>query len=413
MDLRPGLDSGALVDTQERQRMAEWQNWSGRLRAQPARVAAPSDESELIALIKHAQAAESSIGVMGRSHSHSPLVPTDGILLDASGLCGVLEVDAEAGWARIQAATPISELGRPLRDSGVALMNQGDIDRQTLAGAVATGTHGTGVQLQNLSASLLKARLILADGSAVVCSQDEEPDLFEVARLGLGAVGIMTELTVRVRPAYRLQETLWLEDLDSVLERIDELVQNHRHFEFFWMPGSRRAACKTLVETEEEAVYPLAEEGKRRAWSYEVLANERNDRHSEMEYSVREEDGPACLRELREMLAHDFPDLAWPIEYRTLKEDDLWISSARGRPTVTLSVHQGVDQPDEPLFRASEAIFRKYDGRPHWGKAHFMTGRDFARIHPRWQDWWRIRDQYDPRELFLNSHLRRLRPDAD
>ncbi|MEE3326071.1 MAG: D-arabinono-1,4-lactone oxidase [Myxococcota bacterium] len=393
--------------------MAEWQNWSGRLRAHPAQIVSPADEAELIRSVERAHVADSPIGIMGRSHSHSPLVPTDGLLLDLSGFSGVIEVDAKAGWACMRAGTPLSELGLPLRESGAALMNQGDIDRQTLAGSLATGTHGTGHTLQNLSASLLRARLILADGSAVECSATEEPDLFEVARLGLGAVGVMTELTLRVRKAYRLQEKLWLEDLDSVLERVDDLVRDHRHFEFFWMPGSARAACKTLTETEEEPVYPLAEEGKRRAWSYEVLANERNDHHSEMEYSVAEENGPACIRALREMLSREFPDLAWPLEYRTVREDDIWISSARGRPTVTISVHQGVDHPDEPLFRASEAIFRHYDGRPHWGKVHFMKGRDFARIHPRWQDWWRIRDQYDPKQLFLNSHLRELRSHAD
>ena len=393
--------------------MAEWQNWSGRLRAQPARIFSPTNEAALIQAVEHAHETASPIGMMGASHSHSPLVPTDGVLMDLKDFSEVLEVHLQEGWARIQAGARISALGLPLRKSGAALLNQGDIDRQTLGGAVATGTHGTGTTLQNLSASVLKARLILADGSAVECSADQEPELFEVVRLGLGAVGIVTELTLQIRPAYRLQERLWLEELDTVLERIDELTQDHRHFEFFWMPGSGRAACKTLVETDEEPIYPLAEEGKRRAWSYEVLANERNDRHSEMEYSVPEEHGPACLQEIRKMLGRDFPDLAWPVEYRTLREDDLWISSARGRPTVTLSVHQGVDQPDEALFRACETIFRQYDGRPHWGKAHFMTGRDFARIHPRWQDWWRIRDQYDPDQLFLNPHLHELRPDAD
>ena len=393
--------------------MAEWENWSGRLRARPERIFAPSNEAELIQAVQSAHRAGSTVGIMGRSHSHSPLVPTDGTLIDLKDFSEVLEVDVEAGWARIQAGAPISTLGVPLREAGAALLNQGDIDRQTLGGAVATGTHGTGTTLQNLSASVLHAKLILADGSVAECSAHQNPELFEVARLGLGAVGLITELTIRIRPAYRLQEKLWLEELDSVLERIDELTAEHRHFEFFWMPGSSRAACKTLIETDEEPVYPLAQEGKRRAWSYEVLANERTDRHSEMEYSVPEESGPACLREIRERLKQDFPDLAWPIEYRTLRQDDLWISSARDRATVTLSVHQGVDQPDEALFRACETIFRQYEGRPHWGKAHFMKGHDFAGIHPRWQDWWRIRDQYDPDQLFLNAHLRELRPDAD
>ena len=308
--------------------MAEWQNWSGRLRAHPEQMVVPRNEEELMQILAQAHATDSPIGVMGASHSHSPLVPTDGILLDLSRFSGVLAVDADSGRARLRAGTRISDLGVPLRDAGVALMNQGDIDRQSIGGAVATGTHGTGRTLQNLSASLLEARLILADGQVVDCSPEKEPELFEVVRLGLGAVGITTEITLRVRPAYRLQEKLWLEDLDAVLQRVEELAQDHRHFEFFWMPGSERAACKTLIETEADPVYPLAKEGKRTAWSYEVLANERNERHSEMEYSLPKENGPACLRELRDMLARDFPDLAWPIEYRSVKEDDIWISSA-------------------------------------------------------------------------------------
>ena len=393
--------------------MAEWQNWSGRLRAHPAQMVLPRDEEELIRILAQAHATDSPIGVMGTSHSHSPLVPTDGVLIDLSCFSGVLAVDADSGRARLRAGTRISDLGVPLREAGVALLNQGDIDRQSIAGAVATGTHGTGRTLQNLSASLLEARLVLADGQIVDCSPEKEPELFEVVRLGLGAVGITTEITLRVRPAYRLQEKLWLEDLEAVLERIEELARSHRHFEFFWMPGSKRAACKTLTETEAEPLYPLAEEGKRRAWSYEVLANERDERHSEMEYSLPEENGPACLRELRDMLARDFPDLAWPIEYRSVREDDIWLSAARGRPTVTLSVHQGVDHADEPVFRASEQIFRRYDGRPHWGKVHFLNSEDFSQIHPRWSDWWQIRDHFDPKQLLLNSHLHELRPDAD
>jgi FAD/FMN-containing dehydrogenase len=349
--------------------------------------------------------------VVGAAHSHSPLVPTEGALFDLAGLRGVVAVDREAGTARVRAGTRIADLGVPLRAEGVALLNQGDIDRQAIAGAVATGTHGTGRALRNLSAGVLAARIVLADGTRVECSAEAEPDLFQAARLNLGALGVVTELTLAVRPAYRLQEKLWLEELDAVLERIDELAAATRHFEFFWMPGSDRAACKSLAETDAAPVYPLAEEGKRRAWSDEVLANERTDKHSEMEYTVPREDGPACFRALREMLARDFPDLAWPLEYRTLAADDVWLSTAYGRAGATLSVHQGVDQPDEPLFRACEAIFEAFAGRPHWGKVHSRSGSELAGLHARWSEWWRVRDAWDPDARFLNPHLDALRPE--
>ena len=390
--------------------MVEWSNWSGKIRAQPARIDSPVDEEGLVHCVLQASREHGHARVVGATHSHAPLVPTHGVLIDPSQLSGVLEVNREESWARVQAGTRISDLGTPLRDAGVALMNQGDIDRQAVAGAIATGTHGTGRSLRNFSASLLAARLVLADGRLLECSPQHEPELFEVVRLSLGAVGVLTELTLQVRPAYRLRERLWLEDLDTVLDRIDELCDATRHFEFFWMPGAKRAACKSLAETEAEPVYPLGQEGRRLAWSYEVLANDRPEKHSEMEYSLPEEYGPDCLRELRDMLATDFPDLAWPLEYRTVAEDDIWLSSARNRATVTLSVHQGVEQPDEPLFRACETVFRRYRGRPHWGKVHYQTGEDLAELHPGWADWWRVRDRWDPQGLFLNPHLEALRP---
>ena len=390
--------------------MAQWSNWSGRLQAEPAVITVPRHEADVVDAVRGAARSGQGMRVVGAAHSHSPLVPTEGVLLDLARLQGVVDADVETGSARLAAGTRIADLGAPLRERGLALLNQGDIDRQSIAGAIATGTHGTGRELRNLSAGLLAARIVLADAEIIECSADAEPELFQAARLNLGGLGVVTELNVAVRPAYRLQEKLWLEDTDAVLDRIDELVAATRHFEFFWMPGSERAACKSLEETLEEPIYPLGEEGKRRAWSDEVLANDRPDKHSEMEYSVPLESGPACFRALREMLSRDFPDLAWPLEYRTLEEDDVWLSTAYRRATATLSVHQGIDQPDEPLFRACEAIFRGFAGRPHWGKVHYRSGDELAALYPRWNEWWRVRDAWDPDERFLNRHLRALRP---
>jgi FAD/FMN-containing dehydrogenase len=332
------------------------------------------------------------------------------VILDLAGLDGVAEIDRERGEARVRAGTRIATLGRPLREGGVALHNQGDIDRQAIAGALATGTHGTGVALQNLSASLRGVRVVLASGDIVDCDADREPELFEVCRLSLGAVGIATELRLAVRPAYRLEERMWLEDLDLVLDDLDRLVHATRHFEFFWKPGSRRAACKSLRETDEPARYPLGQEGERLAWSDEVLANDRPDKHTEMEYSLPTESGARCFRALRECIATRFPDLSWPLEYRRIAPDDVWLSTAFERATVTISVHQGVDLADEPVFRACEEIFRSFDGRPHWGKTSYLDGGELAKCHTRWADWWRIRDRYDPDGLFLNDHLTSLRP---
>ena len=349
------------------------------------------------------------IRVVGAAHSHSPLVTTDDLLLDPLELDGLVVADRVSREVRVRAGTRISALGAPLREAGVALHNQGDIDRQAIAGAVATGTHGTGITLRNLSSAVRGARLVLADGSVVECDAEAEPELHQVARLSLGAVGVVTELRLSVRDSYKLEEHMWLEELDCVLERLEELTTATRHFEFFWMPGHERAACKSLAETEEEPRYPLGAEGSRLAWSYDVLANERLEKHTEMEYSVPAEHGPDCLRTLRELVRRDFPELAWPLEYRTLAADDVWLSSAYERPTVTISVHQGADRDDAALFRACEAVFQSYEGRPHWGKVHFLSGEELAAIHPRWQDWWRVRDRYDPEGRFINPYLEQLR----
>jgi len=387
-----------------------WTNWSGRIEAEPKRIENPRHENDLSTLLARPDLSGLKIRVAGTGHSHSALVPSNDIIVDLNPLNGVVEIDANRRWARILAGSPISGLGRPLREAGVALLNQGDIDRQTISGATATGTHGTGRRLQNLSAAVQGMRIVLHDGQIVECDAQREPELFEASRLHLGAFGIVTEITLGVRPAYRLHEKLWLESIEDVLDRIETLTQATRHFEFFWMPGSSRAACKSLEETQRPAVYPLAAEGNRLAWSDEVLANDRPERHTEMEYSVPIEQGPECFRALRRLIRESFPRLHWPLEYRTLAADNVWLSTAYDQPCATISVHQGIDSEDEPLFRACEEVFREYGGRPHWGKVHFQNGEELAAVHPRWADWWRVRDLWDPDGRFLNDHLAAWRP---
>jgi FAD/FMN-containing dehydrogenase len=383
----------------------EWTNWSGRLKSHPAKLEKPEDEEAAIGAVRAAHAKGHRMRCVGAAHSHAPLVVTDETLLDLSKLSGVVDLDSARCEAVVWAGTRIADLGSPLHDAGLALHNQGDIDRQTIAGAIATGTHGTGSHLKNLSSAVLGARVILADGTVVDCDGDHDPELLDICRLSLGAVGVLSQVRLSVRDAYHLEEKMWLEDLDEILDRIDALAAGTRHFEFFWMPGKRKAACKSLTETPSPPRYPLGAEGTRLARSYEVLANDRPDKHTEMEYSLPREAGPDCVRALREMIAQDFPDLSWPVEYRTLAQDDVWLSTAYERPTATISVHQGIEFEDGPLFRASEEIFLFFGGRPHWGKAHFLRGDQLAECHPRWEEWWRVRDHYDPDDRFLNPYL--------
>jgi FAD/FMN-containing dehydrogenase len=337
-------------------------------------------------------------------------VPTDDVIVDVSGLSGVIGVDTEAGSARVWAGTTINALGRPLHDAGVALANQGDIDRQAIAGAVATGTHGTGRTLRNLSSSVRGLTMVTATGDVVTCSASERPELFEAARLGLGAFGVVTELDLAVRPAFKLAERGWRAPYDELRPEVDEHTRRHRHVEFFWYPARDMAIVKAIDETDAQPEYPLADEGGRIGWNYEVLPNHRPNLHTEMEMAVPIDRSLDCLDELRDMLRARFPDLMWPIEYRTLAADDIWLSQAYQRDVATISVHQGVDTSDLPLFEACEAVFRRYDARPHWGKVHFFSADDLAAAHPRWGDWWSRRDDADPHGVFLNDVLTSWRP---
>ncbi len=390
--------------------MAEWSNWSGRQTDTPARIVAPQTEADIIAAVTNAATDGLAVRAIGASHSHSRIAATNGIVVDLDTWQGVVSTNADALSATVKSGTRIYQLGEPLNAAGLALRNQGDIDRQSIAGATSTGTHGTGPTLQNLSSSVLGVRILLATGEVVECSPNSKPDLFELARHSLGSVGLITEMTIGLRPAYRLHETLWTEDPDSVFGRIDELTAATRHFEFFWMPQSDSCACKSLAETQADVDPMPAAKLERIGWSHDIISSTRNDLHTEMEYSVPAEVGPECFNEVREMILRDFPELLWPLEYRNIAADDLWISAASRRETVTISAHQDITLDDHPLFEACETIFRRYDGRPHWGKQHYQTGAELVALYPRYRDWWALRDTYDPNGVFVTEYLASLRP---
>ena len=291
------------------------------------------------------------------------------------------------------------------------MINQGDIDEQSIAGATATGTHGTGVTLGNLSNAVLAMELATADGELTQLSPSQNPDLFQAARLHLGAFGIVTRLKLALMPATVLKEHLWEEPLSAVLSKATELIDANRHFEFFWYPGNDVARAKTINATDEPAVYPLGREGERTAWSFEVLPNYRPAPHTEMEYSVPLEGAVDCMREIAQLLQTKHPDVVWPVEFRTLAADNVWLSTAYERTTATISVHQDVAFDETDYYKDCEAIFLAYGGRPHWGKVHYLDARALESAHPRYVDWWQQRDAIDPGGVFLNDYLAGLRPE--
>lgn len=392
--------------------MPTWNNWSGRLSAKPKKLHFVRSEEDAAAYALQAQQTGQTIRVAGSGHSHANLIPNNTMILDCSGLNGIVSTNVEQRTATVRAGTPIYAMGLPLLEAGLALHNQGDIDRQSIAGAVATGTHGTGPNLSNLSARVIGAQLACASGELLEVTEQSNPNLWQATRLNLGALGIVTQLTLQLREAFRLQERSWQLDADALTEAIEEYPSKSRHFEFFYYPQKQQAEAKSLSETDAPAQYPLGAEGERCSWSHEVLPNYRPHLHTEMEYSVPAAVGAECFHEIRMLLQNDFPQVQWPVEVRTLAADDVWLSPAYQRETITISVHQDVKQDETEYYRACEAIFKSFGGRPHWGKVNYLTGADFATSYPQWHLWWDAQKAIDPNGVFLNPYLQALKPTA-
>jgi len=385
-----------------------WTNWSGTTHCRPHRFASPRSEAEIVEAVRAAAASGHSVRVAGSGHSHPPLVATEGLLLSLAGWSGIESHDTTAQQATVRAGTVLHDLGASLHPLGLAMENLGDVDVQALAGALGTGTHGTGRELGNLCTRVVELRLVDAEGETVSCSATERSDLFAAARLGLGALGVMTQATLQLLPAYRLHERVWREDVEPLMEELGELIVNHRHFEFFWLPSRDRAECKTLDPTQAAPDPAPGPPRERIDHSHRILPSVREDRFVEMEYSVPAERGPEAFLELRRLMQTRFDDVVWPVEYRSLARDDVWLSPAFGRPTVTLSVHQGAGLPFERFFREAELILRNHEGRPHWGKWHSLRAAELAPLYPRWDDFQAARRRADPAGRFLNPYLKEL-----
>jgi FAD/FMN-containing dehydrogenase len=385
-----------------------WQSWSGRIRCTPSALLAPAREEEIVAAVRDATRSARSLRVRGSGHSFTPLVATDGILVSLDAWCGVESSDASTCQATIRAGSKIAALGDALRDRGMALANQGDVDVQALAGALATGTHGTGVTLGSISSQITGLRLVTGGGETLVCDAEDDPDLLEAARVSLGALGVVSAARLQLMPAYRLHERVWKVDIAECLAGLDEHVRSHRHFEFFWYPHKDYAEMKTLDPTD-AAPDPLdARKGERIDWSHRIFPSQRDLRFNEMEYAVPAASGPACFAAVRERMRTRHADVLWPVEYRTVAADDGWLSPMHGRDSVAISIHQDAALPCDAFFADVEPVFREHGGRPHWGKIHNLGARELAPLYPMWERFLATRRRLDPNGVFLNDHLREL-----
>jgi FAD/FMN-containing dehydrogenase len=404
----------------------EWSNWSGSVACQPRQCLAPESEQEIIAIVRRAAVDSQTVRVTGTGHSFTPLCASDDVLLSLDRLAGIEAVDAAARRAWIRAGTKIHDLGGPLAQRGLALENQGDVDVQAIAGAISTGTHGTGPTLGSISTQVVGLRIVTAAGDILDCSAEADVEVFRAAQVSLGSLGVITAVRLRLLPLYRLHEQVSREPLGKCLDSLDQRIRANRHFEFFWYPADDVAFIKTLNPTDQPPTpramteRPDAQaapaddaglssaERERVDDSWRIFPTLRENRFNEMEYSLPAERGVGCFLEVRELMRRKHTGLAWPVEYRTVAADEILISPAEGRATVAISIHQGAALPYAAFFDDAEKIFRRHHGRPHWGKLHSLTCRELRDLYPLWERFQAVRTRLDPRGRFLNQHLRRL-----
>jgi L-gulonolactone oxidase len=429
-------------------RAAGWRNWAGDERCHPAAVERPSSIQELSASIERAASAGLRVRAVGAGHSFSDIALSDGLLLRTDRLAGVLDIDSSAGLVRVQAGITLRELSRRLAAHGLALENLGDIDAQSIAGAISTATHGTGARLRNLSSQVTELTLVLADGSTLVCSQERDPEVFRAARVGLGALGVIAEVTIRCVPAFTLRGVDAPAPLGDTLERFEELALGNDHFEFFVFPHADTALTRTNNRTEEpprprgrasayfndvlltnhafglacrlgrrfpsripqinRLLTRLAGRSERVDRSSEIFASPRLVRFTEMEYALPREHTPEAVRRVMATVERRGFAVPFPIEARTAAPDDAFLSTAAQRDSGFVAVHMYRGMIWEPYFRAVEAIMDELGGRPHWGKRHFQTAGTLRALYPDWDRFRAVRARLDPEGRFANAFTDRV-----
>ncbi|WP_258344726.1 D-arabinono-1,4-lactone oxidase [Saccharopolyspora gregorii] len=427
-----------------------WTNWARTVSRAPGGTARPRDVAEAAVLLRTAARGGRTVRPLGSGHSFTGVgAPDDGALaLDLAHWSGIERVDPP--HVTVRAGTPLHRLNRELGELGLALPNLGDIDRQTVAGAISTGTHGTGSALGGLATQVTGLELLLADGRTVHCSATEHPDLFAAARIGLGALGVLTSVTLRCVPAFHLIADERPEPLDEVLARFEQLAADNDHFEFYWFPHSSRTLVKRnnrlpagdtprplsrlrefveyeLVENrafgalchlgrlQPRLVHPLnrfcAATWSARHYSdhaHRVFVTKRRVRFLESEYAVPRAALPGVLGELRAAAARLADPVMFPVEVRVAAADDIWLSTAHRRPSAYVAVHQFTGMPHREWFEAFWSIADAAGGRPHWGKMHRLTADDLRERYPRFDDFRALRAELDPGGLFRNRYLDRV-----
>ncbi|GGU22157.1 D-arabinono-1,4-lactone oxidase [Streptomyces violascens] len=425
-----------------------WRNWAGNITARPAREVSPASAAELAEAVRRAAEDGLTVKAVGTGHSFTAAAATDGVLIRPDLLTGIREIDRAAMTVTVEAGTPLRRLNAALAREGLSLTNMGDIMEQTVAGATSTGTHGTGRDSASIAAQIKAVELVTADGSLLTCSEKENPEIFAAARIGLGALGVVTAITFAVEPVFLLTAREEPMPFDKVTGEFDALFAENEHFEFYWFPHTGN--CNT--KRNNRSVGPAAPPGKLSGWiedefmsnglfqvvcslgravpatipsiakvssralsartytdiPYKVFTSPRRVRFVEMEYALPREAVVGALREVKALVERSPLRISFPVEVRTAPADDIALSTASGRETAYIAVHMYKGTPYQTYFTAVERIMTAHAGRPHWGKVHTRDAAYFAEVYPRFAEFTALRDRLDPERRFGNAYLRRV-----
>jgi FAD-linked oxidoreductase len=434
------LASFAADSAAPKKRRLPWRNWSGSQQCLPEARLAPASVAELQELIT---STTGTLRPVGAGHSFTPLVPTDGTIISMGRLSGIVSHDATKLQATICGGTRLGDIGQPLEDLGQALTVMPDIDEQALAGSIATATHGTGANMGAIHDHVTALKLVTAKGELLECSPAKHPEIFQAAKVSIGALGVITEVTLQNQAPYNLRrDTRWRET-GEILARAEKDADQYRNYEFYVVPFSGMGFVEALDLTDE----PLGSTDKldmndgaedlklARDWledwpklrelivggymsmlddeisiksSWNNFVHERNVRFNEMEFHLPRENGIEALREIITTLEKNHPEVFFPIEVRFVKGDDAWLSPFYQRDSISIAVHRYFEEDYNAYFASIEPIFRKYKGRPHWGKLNTLDSQDFGELYPHWDDFKAVRRELDSEGRFLNSYLREL-----
>lgn len=418
------------------------------------RVERPATAGAVQRAVEAAAASGLRIKPVGAGHSFTGIAVAPDVQLDLTDLTGVIDADVATGRVTLAAGTRLHELPALLAPYGLAMPNLGDVDRQSIAGATSTGTHGTGLGFGGLATQIVAAKLVTGIGELLTVSETEHPELLPAVRLGLGALGVLVEVTLQLVPRFVLHAVERPEPFGLVLDEWMDRVRERDHFEFYWFPHTDTALTKTNTRLPGDA--PRQPLGRVSRWiDDELLANgayramclhghlqpgvtptlarlidkfsgnrdftddspavftsHRAVRFREMEYAIPLEAIPDAVREVRALIERKGWRISFPIEVRAAASDDNWLSTAYGRETGYIAVHRYFREDPTEYFGAVEAIMRGYGGRPHWGKLHTQTAETLRRVYPRFDDFVRVRDELDPERRFANPYLDRVLGDG-